>query len=135
MLLLYLLLPVPAHVAHGDSEGACADASSAFKTSTVEESHLVHDHASTTDPRCRQVTADCKPAILISADKLRDYSDGPQETAIIGEYLMTNPITKDYVIDREAWPCIWEELIIRNKGPATFKDRQIEEDPTSLHLC
>jgi hypothetical protein len=120
---------VSAHVAHGDSEGVCADASSEFKTSTVEDSHLVHNHGSATDPRCQQVTSGCEPAILISADKLRDYSDGPQETALIGEYLMTNPIVKDYVIDREAWPCIWEELIIRNKGPATFKDRQIEEDP------
>ena len=93
------------------------------------DSSLVHDHGSTTDPRCQQVTYGCEPAILVSADKLRDNTDGPQETELIGEYLITNANVADYVIDREAWPCIWEELIIRNKGPATFKDRQIEEDP------
>jgi hypothetical protein len=42
----------------------------------------------------------CEPALVISTDKLRDYSEGPSETESIGEYLMTNANVADYVIAR-----------------------------------
>ena len=122
---------VAAHVAHGDFNGTCAEASQDpdFSGAVITETHLVHDHSETLDPNCQKISGGCEPAILISVDKLRDYSDGPSETTLIGEYLLTNRNVADYVIDRECWNCIWEEVIDRNKGPATFKDRKQEDDP------
>ena len=118
-------------MAHGDFNGTCAEASQDpdFSNGVITETHLVHDHSETVDPNCQKISGGCEPAILISIDKLRDYSDGPSETTIIGDYLLTNRDVADYVIDRECWNCIWEEIMDRNKGPKTFKDRKEQDDP------
>jgi hypothetical protein len=93
---------ISAHIDHGDYAGTCVDAAQQpnFTGKTITESMLVHDHDQTVDSRCEQVRLGCEPALVISTDKLRDYSEGPSETESIGEYLMTNANVADYVIAR-----------------------------------
>ena len=81
------------------------------------------------DPNCDKITNSCRPVNIISADRLRDFTEGPAETEIIGNILMSNEKTAKWVIDKETWPCIWNEVIYENKGPMTFDDREIASDP------
>lgn len=37
--------------------------------------------------------------------------------------------TGRYVIDRSSWDCVWEQIVELNKGPKTFEDRDIADDP------
>jgi hypothetical protein len=57
--------------------------------------------------------------------KLRDYNEGPAETAAIANALKNdNAGMGQYVIDQEAWDCIWTELIVNKKGSkAVFYNR------------
>ena len=82
------------------------------------------------DPHCVNVTDGCEPADVISAEKLRDYTQGPAETARIANVLLNDARTGKYVIAQEAWDCIWEELILNGKGARTVFDRPgfVEED-------
>jgi len=79
----------------------------------------------TYDPHCAQgeITNGCEPVAIISADKLRDYTEGPAETSAIAEALMNDVRTGQYVIAQEAWDCIWKELIQHKKGPITIDVR------------
>ena len=69
------------------------------------------------------VSGGCEPVSVISAEKLTDYIDGPAETKRIAEALMNNPKISQYVIESEAWDCIWNELIVQRKGVRTILDR------------
>mmetsp|Transcript_23402 Transcript_23402/g.50540 ORF Transcript_23402/g.50540 Transcript_23402/m.50540 type:complete len:330 (+) Transcript_23402:489-1478(+) len=80
------------------------------------------------DPKCDLITNGCEPVAIISADKLREYDDGPAETAAIAEALMNDARMGKYVIAQEAWDCIWEELIQHKKGPKTIALRPGYED-------
>ena len=84
------------------------------------------------DPHCinGDVTDGCEPVDVISAEKLRDYTEGPAETARIANVLLNDARTGQYVIAQEAWDCIWEELIQNGKGARTIFDRPgfVEED-------
>jgi len=77
------------------------------------------------DPHCAydEVTSGCTPVAVISAEKLRDYTEGPAETAKIANVLLKDDRTGQYVIAQEAWDCIWEELIQNGKGLKTVYDR------------
>mmetsp|Transcript_35051 Transcript_35051/g.73945 ORF Transcript_35051/g.73945 Transcript_35051/m.73945 type:complete len:524 (+) Transcript_35051:2-1573(+) len=77
------------------------------------------------DPHCSNgdVTDGCEPKAVISAEKLRDYTEGPAETTKIANVLMNDQRMGKYVIAQEAWDCIWEELILRGKGVKTVYDR------------
>eukprot|EP00584_Thalassiosira_punctigera_P017367 CAMPEP_0172548244 /NCGR_PEP_ID=MMETSP1067-20121228/17578_1 /TAXON_ID=265564 ORGANISM="Thalassiosira punctigera, Strain Tpunct2005C2" /NCGR_SAMPLE_ID=MMETSP1067 /ASSEMBLY_ACC=CAM_ASM_000444 /LENGTH=588 /DNA_ID=CAMNT_0013335439 /DNA_START=104 /DNA_END=1870 /DNA_ORIENTATION=+ len=77
------------------------------------------------DAHCAQgeITNGCEPVAIISADKLKDYAEGPAETARIAETLMNDARTGQYVIAQEAWDCIWKELIQKKKGPSVMTDR------------
>lgn len=77
------------------------------------------------DPHCTNgdVTSGCAPVAVISAEKLRDYTDGPAETETIANVLLNDDRTGQYVIAEEAWDCIWEELIQNGKGLKTVYDR------------
>ncbi|KAL7527898.1 hypothetical protein ACHAXR_005050 [Thalassiosira sp. AJA248-18] len=77
------------------------------------------------DPHCDNgdVTGGCEPVAVISAEKLRDYSEGRAETAAIANVLHNDARTGQYVIAEEAWDCIWEELIQNGKGLKTVYDR------------
>jgi hypothetical protein len=70
------------------------------------------------------ISGGCMPVAVISAEKLRDYDEGPAETAAIANALMIdNAGMGQYVIDQEAWDCIWTELIVNKKGLKTVYDR------------
>ena len=77
------------------------------------------------DPHCAsgEVSGGCEPVAVISAEKLRDHSVGPDETTKIAEVLMNDPKISQYVIESEAWHCIWDELIVKGKGLKTVYDR------------
>jgi hypothetical protein len=42
---------------------------------------------------------------------------------------MTNEKMSKWVINQEAWDCIWDKVIDKNEGPMTFDDRDISLDP------
>mmetsp|Transcript_10017 Transcript_10017/g.18259 ORF Transcript_10017/g.18259 Transcript_10017/m.18259 type:complete len:596 (+) Transcript_10017:38-1825(+) len=84
------------------------------------------------DPHCinGDVSGGCKPIAVISAEKLRDFNDGPEETAFIANVLKNDNRIGKYVIAPEAWNCIWKELIQRGKGLPTVYQRPgfVEDD-------
>mmetsp|Transcript_11485 Transcript_11485/g.26243 ORF Transcript_11485/g.26243 Transcript_11485/m.26243 type:complete len:539 (+) Transcript_11485:74-1690(+) len=76
------------------------------------------------DPHCvNDVSGGCVPVSVISADKLRDYDEGPAETAKVASVLKNDDRTGQYVIEAETWDCIWSELIEKKKGPKVIDDR------------
>eukprot|EP00956_Cyclotella_meneghiniana_P001989 scaffold2242_cov57-Cyclotella_meneghiniana.AAC.3 len=85
------------------------------------------------DPHCANgdISGGCEPVAVISAEKLLDLSEGPNETAAIASALMLSPKMSPYVIDSDAWRCIWEELIVRGKGAKTVVDRP--DSPYTAH--
>ena len=54
----------------------------------------------TYDPHCQMVTNGCKPVAIFSAEKLRSYSEGPEETASIATVLMGNEKMSPHVIEQ-----------------------------------
>lgn len=84
------------------------------------------------DPHCanNDIANGCEPVAVISAEKLRDLSYGPAETLAIANVLIDRPGISEYLIDDEAWNCIWEELIPNGKGNRMVIDREgyVEED-------
>ena len=69
------------------------------------------------------ISGGCEPVAVISAEKLSDYTEGPAETRKIAQVLMNNEKMAKWVIEEETWECIWEELIVRQKGLRTIFDR------------
>ena len=69
------------------------------------------------------ISGGCEPVAVISGEKLRDYNEGPAETAAIATALMKDAGMGQYVIDQEAWDCIWTELIVNKRGLKTVYDR------------
>ncbi len=69
------------------------------------------------------ISGGCEAVAVVSAEKLRDYDEGPAETARIANALLKDGRTGQYVIDAEAWDCIWTELIVNGKGLRTVYDR------------
>jgi len=64
---------------------------------------------------------------VISAERLVQHSTGPGETKVIGNVLLGKPGISDYLIEQDAWDCIWDELIVKKKGVKTFLDRGTDE--------
>jgi len=64
------------------------------------------------------------PVAVVSAEKLRDYYDGPAETTRIANVLMKDTRISQYLISQEAWGCIWTELIQNGKGIRTVTSRE-----------
>ena len=77
------------------------------------------------DPHCAngEISGGCQPVAVISAEKLRDYTEGPAETAKIANVLLNDSRMGQFVIAQEAWDYIWQELIPRGKGLKTVYDR------------
>jgi hypothetical protein len=69
------------------------------------------------------VSGGCEPVAILSADKLFDPMQGPLETARIANVLLRDNRTGQYVIDSEAWSCIWTEMITNHKGLKVTADR------------
>ena len=60
---------------------------------------------------------------VISAEKLRDYTEGAAETQRIANTLAGHTGISEYVIAQEAWQCIWTELIPNGRGMRQVRDR------------
>lgn len=75
------------------------------------------------DPHCEngEISGGCRPVMVVSAEKLRDYTDGPIETQKIANLLVNNAKMSPYVIDPEAWNCVWDQLIVKGMGLKTGK--------------
>ncbi|KAL7428471.1 hypothetical protein ACHAXM_001315 [Skeletonema potamos] len=84
------------------------------------------------DPQCTsgRITNGCTPVAVVSAEKLRDFTDGPAETTRIANVLMKDTRISQYMISQEAWGCIWTELIQNGKGIRTVTSREgwVESD-------
>ena len=83
------------------------------------------------DPHCvNDVKYGCKPVEVISAEKLIDHSSGEAisrgkaESRKLAKVIQNSAGYEDWLIEEEAWECIWEELIIRKRGLKTFVDRE-----------
>ena len=77
------------------------------------------------DPHCvHDVSGGCHPIQIISGEKLVDHTTGPEEGKKIANVLKGRVGIQDYLIEEEAWKCIWSELIINRKGLKTFIDRE-----------
>lgn len=115
------------HLDHGDFVGHCdnavKDPNFVNYKGTAVQSQAVRD------PNCSLINGSCRPVSIISADRLRDFTEGPKETALIGNLISHVKKTGRYVINRSSWPCIWEQIVEQNKGPKTYADRDISEDP------
>lgn len=72
------------------------------------------------DPHCGngEISNGCAPVAVISAEVLRDPTEGKAETAKIANVLLSDSRTGQYVIAEEAWDCIWSELIQNGKVSA-----------------
>lgn len=62
---------------------------------------------------------------MISTDKLRDFSEGPAETERIANTLAGTAKAgiSQFMIDQEAWECIWDEIIVSRQGGIVANDR------------
>ena len=78
----------------------------------------------TYDPHClNDVSGGCVPVEVISAEKLVEHDTGKAETQKIANVLRGKRGIGDYLINEDAWDCIWTELIVNKKGLKTFLDR------------
>lgn len=77
----------------------------------------------TYDPHClKDISNGCIPVAIISAERLVDHTIGKTETQKIANVLKDKAGVGNYLIDEEAWDCIWTELIINKKGHKTYTD-------------
>ncbi len=77
------------------------------------------------DPHCENdVTAGCEPIEIISAEALVEPETGVAEGRKIANVIVNNTGIKDWMIEEDAWECIWTELIVNKKGLKTFIDRE-----------
>lgn len=114
---------VQAHLDHGDFVGDCDqvnDPDFVAPTPNFQRPDRQLADCETHDPNCSKVTGGCKPKTVVSADRLRDYDQGPSETAVIGNTLASTPKMSTYVIDQSTWSCIWDKIIDKHEGPQSF---------------
>jgi len=83
------------------------------------------------DPHCLNDVPTCIPVEIISAERLiQDSAMGRAEGVKIANTLVGKQGIDDWLIEEEAWECIWEELIIHRKGLKTVLDRCRTDDDT-----
>ena len=77
------------------------------------------------DPHClNDISGGCEPIEIISAERLVEVSTGPVEGRKIARALQNRQGVDDFLIEEDAWACIWNELIVNKKGVKTFLDRE-----------
>jgi len=76
------------------------------------------------DPHCINDLSDCRPSHIISGERLVTPESGPVEGRKIARALKGKQGISDYLINEEAWDCIWSELMVKKKGDKTFLDRK-----------
>jgi len=90
-----------------------------FKYHNVETTPVTPSY----DPMCATITSGCYPVRIISGEKLVAPDTGPTEGRKIAELIYGKEGFDEWMIDEEAWECIWNTLIINKKGLKTFIDR------------
>lgn len=101
----------------------------AWTQSQVEAQHEADVLAGITptyDAHCQQITGGCAPIAVIDADAVVNSILGPQESRRIALLLNNTAGVKNYLIDEDAWECIWEELIVNDKNPGYTRLEYIE---------
>ena len=79
----------------------------------------------TYDPHCvNDISGGCHPVQIISGERLVKADTGIAEGRKIAQTLENLKGVSDYLIEEEAWECIWTELIINRKGLKTFLGRE-----------
>lgn len=98
------------HLDNGAFLGTCQEASKDLNFMSQKFTNA-HDSPATQDPNCDRISEGCKPAIIISADKVTDDTEGPKEGEIIGNFLMKNEKMTKWIIKKEAWDCVWGQVL------------------------
>lgn len=80
------------------------------------------------DPMCATITSGCYPVLVIDPEKLVDPIYGPAESRKLAKVVNGTEGFDSWMIDEEAWECVWSELIIERKGAKTFLDKEIDYD-------
>jgi hypothetical protein len=120
---------VQAHLDHGDFIGDCDQVNDpdfvAPEPNFQRPDRQLAECEAVRDPNCDKITGGCTPKAIISADRLRDYDQGPAETTVIGNILASTPKMASYVIDQSTWSCIWDKIIDKHEGPQPFASNVI----------
>ncbi|EJK72084.1 hypothetical protein THAOC_06425 [Thalassiosira oceanica] len=109
-------------------------------TYTVKERDfdLVVGNATVTptyDPHCSyDMSEGCTPKAVISSEDLQDHEKGPLETNKIGNVLLADERTGQYVISSDTWNCIWQEVAMLKRAGITVEDRPGWQNETSTRL-
>mmetsp|Transcript_17618 Transcript_17618/g.26371 ORF Transcript_17618/g.26371 Transcript_17618/m.26371 type:complete len:480 (-) Transcript_17618:224-1663(-) len=80
------------------------------------------------DPMCATLSKGCYPVLIIDPERLVDPELGPAEGRKIALAVNGTEGFDDWMIDEEAWECLWKELIIEKKGLPTYRDKEIDYD-------
>jgi hypothetical protein len=86
----------------------------------VEEGQVVEDDFA---PMCQTLAETCYPVLVIDPEKLVEPGYGPIEARKMAELVNGTEGFQDWMIEEEAWECIWNELVTERKGIKTFLDR------------
>lgn len=100
------------HLEHGAFLGSCEEASKDDEFMSKQGITMDVGQA-LRDPNCDKISAGgCKPAVLISGDRLRDEEAGPREIEVIGNMLVENEKMAKWIIKKEAWGCVWGKVLV-----------------------
>jgi len=77
----------------------------------------------TYDPMCMTIDRGCYPVRVLSGEKLLDHDAGPAEGRKVAELIWGKEGFDEWMIDEEAWECIWSKIVIERQGLRTFADR------------
>lgn len=100
-----------------------------FTKFEMRHGRFVEDNTTITpsyDPMCATLSKGCYPVQIIDPEKLMDKVDGAAEARKLALVVNGTVGFDDWMIEEEAWACIWEELVIHRKGIPTFQDRDID---------
>eukprot|EP00551_Chaetoceros_affinis_P006475 CAMPEP_0203662092 /NCGR_PEP_ID=MMETSP0090-20130426/179_1 /ASSEMBLY_ACC=CAM_ASM_001088 /TAXON_ID=426623 /ORGANISM="Chaetoceros affinis, Strain CCMP159" /LENGTH=716 /DNA_ID=CAMNT_0050524837 /DNA_START=368 /DNA_END=2518 /DNA_ORIENTATION=- len=78
------------------------------------------------DPMCATLTKGCYPVLIVDPEKLVDPILGPAEARKVALVVNGTEGFDDWMIEEEAWECLWKELIIEKKGLPTFLDKEVD---------
>uniref|UniRef100_A0A7S3Q3S8 PA14 domain-containing protein n=1 Tax=Chaetoceros debilis TaxID=122233 RepID=A0A7S3Q3S8_9STRA len=86
----------------------------------VDEGEVVDPNI---DPMCATLSEGCYPVLVIDPLALVDPEYGPAEARKLAELVNGTKGFEDWMIEEEAWECVWNELITSRKGIKTYLDR------------
>jgi len=97
-----------------------------FTKHEVRHGRFVNDTdalTNTYDPMCATLSKGCYPVMVLDPEKLVHPDYGPIEARKLAQVVNGTEGFDEWMIEEEAWECIWRELIIEKKGITTFLDK------------